>query len=208
VPDDPSALKDLLPVSRETIGRLETFLALIRKWQKAENLVSAKTLPDIWQRHVADSAQLVALFPDTRRWLDIGSGAGFPGLVIAMVGVEGTEVELIESSRRKCAFLRLAARETGAPAVVHEGRAVELMRNWRKPVDRIVSRAVAPLGQLLAIAEPLMSQGVPAAFHKGQDFAREIDETSKSWDYDLVNHNSRVGERGVILEITGLRRKP
>jgi 16S rRNA (guanine527-N7)-methyltransferase len=208
VPDDESALSDILPVSRETGDRLALLVRLIRKWQPAENLVSAATIPDIWRRHVADSAQLVPLFPDTRRWLDIGSGAGFPGLVIAIVGSPGTAVDLIESNQRKCAFLRLAARETGAPAVVHEGRAEGLLAAWKTPVDRIVSRATAPLGRLFAIAEPVMHQGVPAAFHKGQDFGWEIDETSKSWVYDLVRHESRVGGRGVILEITGLRRRP
>lgn len=208
MPEATEALADILPVSRETFDRLETFVGLVRKWQRAENLVAPSTLLDIWRRHVADSAQLITLFPTTRRWLDIGSGAGFPGMVLAIAGGAGTDVHLIESNQRKCAFLRLVARETRAPATVHQGRAEDLLSRWAEPVDRIVSRATAPLGRLFEISEPLMTSGVPAAFHKGQDFAREIDETAKSWDCDLVEHKSRIGGRGVILEISGLRRKP
>jgi 16S rRNA (guanine527-N7)-methyltransferase len=200
-------LDGIVSVSRETAARLELFVALLRKWQPAENLVSPRTLDRIWRRHVADSAELVPLFPATRRWLDIGSGAGFPGLVIAILGASGTHVGLIESNRRKCAFLRAAIRETGVPAVVHEGRAEALLANWTSPVDRIVSRAVAPLSELLALAEPLLVKGVPAAFHKGEDFRTEVSAAYQSFDFDLLEHPNRVGE-GVILEITNLRRKP
>lgn len=205
--DDISVLDGIVQVSRETAKRLEAFAALLRKWQPAENLVSPKTLGEVWRRHVADSAELVRLFPQTLRWLDIGTGAGFPGLVVAILGGSGTHVDLIESNVRKCAFLRAAIRETGAPATVHEGRAEILLTAWDTKVDRIVARAVAPLGRLLDLAEPLMIRGVPAAFHKGAEFAAEIDEASHSFDFDLLEHASRVGE-GVILEIANLRRKP
>lgn len=207
-PDDLSALSGVVPVSRETEDRLAVFVALLRKWQKAENLVSAATLPEVWRRHVADSAQLVAFFPETRHWLDLGTGAGFPGLVVALVGGPGTDVHLIESNRRKCAFLRQAIRETGAPATVHEGRVADVTPDWSAPVERIVARAVAALDRLLGMVEPLMVRGIPAAFHKGQDFAREIAEATQSWDFDLVKHDSRIGDDGVILEISELRRKP
>ena len=205
--DDISALTRIVTVSRETAERLAAFVALIRKWQPAENLISPKTLHEIWRRHVADCAQLVPLFPETRRWLDMGTGAGFPGIVLALIGGEGTHVDLVESNTRKCAFLRTAIRETGAPAIVHEGRAEVILARWQTPVDRIVARALASLTRLLELAEPLMGQGIPAAFHKGEDFRQEIDEASQSWNFDLVQHDSRVGE-GVILEIANLRRKP
>ena len=205
--DGVSALGDIIPVSRETAQRLESFVALLRKWQPAENLVSPKTMPDVWRRHVADSADLVRLFPGPGRWLDIGTGAGFPGLVIAIVGAPCTHVDLVESNVRKCAFLRAAIRETGAPAVVHEGWAEDLLGSWALPVDRLAARAVAPLKRLLALCEPLMRKGIPAAFHKGQDFRAEIAEASQSFEFDLLEHSSRVGE-GVILEIANLRRKP
>jgi 16S rRNA (guanine527-N7)-methyltransferase len=205
--DGVAVLDGIVPVSRETAQCLEAFVALLRKWQPAENLISPKTMPDVWRRHVADSADLVRLFPDPRRWLDIGTGAGFPGLVVAIAGAPGTHVDLVESNVRKCAFLRAAIRETGAPASVHEGRAEGLLGSWVEPVDRLIARAVAPLKRLLALCAPLMEQGVPAAFHKGEDFRAEIAEASQSFDFDLIEHNSRVGE-GVILEIANLRRKP
>ncbi|MBX3553285.1 MAG: 16S rRNA (guanine(527)-N(7))-methyltransferase RsmG [Pseudolabrys sp.] len=205
--DDVTALQGIVPVSHETAERLATFVALLRKWQPVENLVSPKTLPEIWRRHVADSAELVRLFPDSRTWLDLGSGAGFPGLVVALTGAPGTHVHLVESNVRKCAFLRTVIRATDAPATVHEGRVEAVLRDWRVPVDRISARALAALPELLAMAEPLMARGVPAAFHKGEDFRREVAEASQSFAFDLVEHRSRVGE-GVILEITNLGRKP
>lgn len=206
--DDISALQNIFPVSRETEERLATYVALLRKWQPAENLVSAKTLPDIWRRHVADSAQLARLFPASKDWLDMGTGAGFPGLVIALClrQTGSGHVHLMEANRRKCAFLRAAVRETGAPATVHEGRVADLLKSWSQPVDRVTARAVAPLGELFALAEPLMGQGVLAAFMKGQDFQSEIDAASKSWRFDLVKQDSLVGEGGVILDIANLRR--
>jgi 16S rRNA (guanine527-N7)-methyltransferase len=205
--DDASALADIVTVSRETAERLEAFIGLLRKWQPAENLVSPKTLPTVWRRHVADSAELVRLFPQAAHWLDIGAGAGFPGLVVAILGAPGTHVDLVESNVRKCAFMRAVIRETGAPATVHAGRAEALLPAWEVPTDRVIARAVAPLLRLLELAEPLMGRGVPAAFHKGADFRTEIDDASQSFDFDLIEHNSRVGE-GVILEIANLRRKP
>jgi 16S rRNA (guanine527-N7)-methyltransferase len=180
---------------------------LLAKWQKAENLVAASTLPNLWRRHVADSAELVRLFPADRRWLDLGSGAGFPGLVVALVGGPGTAVHLVESNRRKCAFLRQAIRVTDAPAEVHEGRAEQVLQSLGPPeIDRVSARALAPLVDLLTIAAPVMTRGVPAAFHKGLDFRREVAEATQSWDFDLVEHQSRIGD-GVILEISNLRPK-
>lgn len=208
--DGLEALADVVSVSRETGERLATYVALLTKWQRAENLIAPSTLPAVWRRHVADSAQLVGLFPDTRRWLDLGSGAGFPGLVVAILGMDHAEtvVHLVESNRKKCAFLRAAIRETRAPAVVHEGRIDSVIASWSEPVERISARALAPLTDLLALAAPLMELGVPAAFHKGQDFVREISETTQSWVFDLIKHDSRVGDGGAILDISSLHRAP
>ncbi len=206
--DGLEALTDIVPVSRETGERLTAYVALLAKWQRAENLIAPSTLPAVWRRHVADSAQLTALFPETRRWLDLGSGAGFPGLVVAILaaGQGDTVVHLVESNRKKCAFLRAAIRATGAPAIVHEGRIENLIASWEAPVERISARALAPLGGLLELAAPLMEKGVPAAFHKGQDFVREISAATQSWGFDLVKHDSRVGDGGVILDISRLSR--
>ena len=207
--DGPEALTGVVDVSRETLDRLSTFVALLRKWQPAENLVSPATLPTLWRRHVADCAQLVALFPTAMQWLDIGSGGGFPGLVVAcfMADRPGARVHLVESNERKCAFLRRVVSEARLPATVHRGRIEAILQGWAQPVDRVTARAVAPLSRLLDMAAPVLTRGIPAAFHKGRDFEGEIDEASKSWAFDLVIHKSRIEEGGVILGITRLARK-
>jgi len=207
--DDVSALDGVLTVSRETAERLERFVGLLKKWQAADNLVAAASLPSVWRRHVADSAQLVALFPDARRWLDLGSGGGFPGLVTAILlaGIPGAHVDLIESNARKCAFLRQVIRETEAPATVHQGRIEMLLAGWSAPVDRVSARGLARLDRLFSLAEPVIFAGAAGAFHKGQDFEREIEETAKSWKFDLISYPSLTNSRGVILDIRRLRRK-
>jgi 16S rRNA (guanine527-N7)-methyltransferase len=207
--DDISALDGLVDVSRETADRLERFVALLRKWQTAENLVAPETLPSVWKRHVADSAQLAKIFPDARVWLDLGSGAGFPGIVLAILLAESPDgiVHLVESNQRKCAFLRQAIRESGASAKVHAGRIEAVLAEWQDPVDMISARALAPLDRLLSLAAPLLSNGAVGAFHKGQDFEREIEEASKSWEFDLILHKCLVEGGGVILEIRSLARK-
>jgi 16S rRNA (guanine527-N7)-methyltransferase len=207
--DDISALDRLLDVSRETGERLERFVGLLRKWQAADNLIARGTLSSIWQRHIADSAQLATLFPKERRWLDLGSGAGFPGLVVAILlgGAAGTSVDLVESNQRKCAFLREAIRTTGAQAAVHCGRIESVVSAWDRPVGIVTARALAPLDRLFSLAEPVLVRGGRGAFHKGQDFESEIEFASKSWEYDLVIHRSRIEPRGVILEVRSLARK-
>lgn len=206
--DDSTAVSRILPVSRETIARLEIYVALLRRWQPAQNLVSPKTLGEVWQRHIADSAQLAALFPGVLRWVDLGSGAGLPGLVTAILlaGREGAVVHLVESNQRKCAFLRSVIRETGAPALVHEGRIESVLKQWREPVDFISARALASLGDLLELAEPLFAAGTRAAFHKGGDFDTELAEASKSWSLDLVRHKSMIDRDSTIVEIVGAKR--
>jgi 16S rRNA (guanine527-N7)-methyltransferase len=209
VADDISALDDIVTVSRETAERLECFVALLRKWQGADNLVAAGTLGSVWRRHVADSAQLVHFFPDVRRWVDLGSGAGFPGLVTAILLADtaGARVDLIESNTRKCAFLRQVIRDAGAPATVHTGRVEAILASWSEPVERLSARGLAPLDRLFAMAEPVFAAGAAAAFHKGQDFDREVAETAKSWNFDLVSYPSLTDSRGAILDIRRVVRK-
>jgi 16S rRNA (guanine527-N7)-methyltransferase len=199
----------LADVPRETRDRLIVFVRLVGKWQKAQNLVASSTLPDIWHRHVADSAQLVGLKPDAIRWLDLGSGGGFPGIVIAVLLADqpGAKVHLVESDRRKCAFLRTAARETGAPAEIHEGRIEAIVTAGRFDVDVVTARAAAPLDRLLAWSAPVIGAGAAGLFPKGRDFRREVMQAAAAWDFDLVEYPSRIDD-GVILEITRLRPRP
>lgn len=203
-PEDALALAGVAPVSRETMDRLRRFVALLDTWRKAENLLSDHTMEDVWERHVADSAQLLALAPGAVRWVDLGSGAGFPGMILAILlaGVHGSSVDLVESNQRKCAFLRAAARETGAVATVRCGRIETILPDWSAPVDAVSARALAPLDVLCGLLAPLLARGIPAFLHKGAAFGAELTEASHHWTLDLVEHQSRIGS-GVIVELRG-----
>jgi 16S rRNA (guanine527-N7)-methyltransferase len=195
---------DLLPVSRENAERLDRFVALLLKWQPAQNLVSAATLPNVWTRHIADSLQLAAhLPPEARVVADLGSGAGFPGLVlaIALAEREGARVHLVESNQRKAAFLREAARVTGAPATVHAARIEAALPEIAGPVDVVTARALAPLPDLIALAYPLLKTGAIGLFLKGQDVERELTETSKSWTLQTASAPSLIEAGGCILRV-------
>ncbi len=201
--DGLSALRSFLRVSRETEQRLLLLVALVEKWQKAENLIAPSTLREIWSRHVLDSAQVLPLFPEARHWLDVGSGGGFPGLVIGcfMADQPDASVHLVESNGRKCAFLRTAARETGAPVTVHQGRIEDVLPGWDKPTDVITARALASLPRLLEMTAALIGPDRPAAFFKGVDYRTEIAEAGRSFALDLIEYPSRVAEGSVILEV-------
>jgi 16S rRNA (guanine527-N7)-methyltransferase len=192
-------------VSRETLERLTTFVSLVEKWQGAINLVAPGTLPEVWRRHVADSAQLVPLFAAAQTWLDLGSGAGFPGLVVALaVADKGGHVHLVESDAKKAAFLRAAIRSTAAPATLHQGRIEDVLADWRADVDLVTARALAPVARLFTLIAPLIPLKVRAAFPKGREYRSEIAEASKSWAFDLVKHQSRIDDGAVILDVTNL----
>jgi 16S rRNA (guanine527-N7)-methyltransferase len=208
-PDGPSSLAGIVDVSRETVERLEAYVSLLQKWQRSTNLIAPSTVPAIWHRHVADSAQLIPLFPEATKWVDLGSGGGLPAIVVAILlaGRDGAMVHLVESDQRKCAFLRQAIRATGAPAVVHAGRIESVLAGWTEPVDIVSSRALAPLSRLFSLAEPLFQAGARGAFHKGLDFDEEISEASKSWITDLLIHRSKTDSAGVILEVRHLARR-
>lgn len=161
----------LVPVSRETEDRLAAYVDLLRRWQRVKNLVGPSTLDAVWTRHVADSAQLARLAPDGAiRWVDLGSGAGFPGLVVAVLlaGRAGARVDLIESNARKCAFLREAVRVTGAPARVHADRIEVALPRLQQPVDIVTSRALAPLPDLVASSKALLEAGATGLFLTGE----------------------------------------
>jgi 16S rRNA (guanine527-N7)-methyltransferase len=193
----------MTPISRETAERLDLFVACLLRWQKTTNLVAASTLSELWTRHVADSLQLLALAPAAKVWVDLGSGAGFPGLVIAcaLVGRPGAAVHLVDSNGKKAAFLREAARATGAPAHVHHARIEDFVADWRGSADVVTARALAPLDLLLSYIDPIVKTGAQALLLKGQDVEVELTEASKSWNiaYSLVP--SRTAAASKILQI-------
>ena len=160
----------LVPVSRETEERFAIYADLLARWQRIKNLVSPATLAEVWTRHLADSAQIQPLMPDALRWADIGSGAGFPGLVVAILlaGRPGAHVDLIEANARKCAFLREVARACGAPATVHNARIEDALPGL-KSIDVLTARALAPLPVLLEMGKVLIDGGTTAVFLKSRD---------------------------------------
>ena len=195
-------IRSVVDVSRETMSRLSHFVAMFEKWAKAINLAAPSTLPQIWERHILDSVQLFALSPGVRRWIDLGSGGGFPGLVMAILLAETTDghVDLVESNRKKAAFLRQALSETGGRGAVHAVRIDEAARTLSGH-EAVSARALADLDRLLAYAEPWLSAGATGYFHKGRDYQREIANARRSWSFDLLEHKSVVDADSVILQI-------
>lgn len=194
-------------VPRETVDKLELYGDLLRKWQRAVNLVAPSTLGDLWHRHFADSAQLLACAPDAKIWVDLGSGGGFPGLVIAIMlaNHENQCVHLIESNSRKCAFLAEVARGTGAPAKIHEGRIEDFARGGRfGTVDVVTSRALAPLTGLLGLARGFFTERTSGLFLKGREAGQEIEEARRHWRFDVRSAPSRTGGDGSIVEVRTL----
>lgn len=195
---DRDSIGDLLGVSRETVERLEIYYGLLEKWQRAINLVSKQTLGDSWRRHFLDSGQLSRLIPDNAvSILDIGSGAGFPGLVLAIMGAGN--VELVESDTRKCMFLREVSRETSTPVTITNDRIENLPP---KTVDVVVSRACAPLDVLLGYAKPYLGPTSICLFPKGRRYDEELTTAKKRWNmrYTLLESVSDSAARIVRLE--------
>jgi 16S rRNA (guanine527-N7)-methyltransferase len=206
--EDADAALAPFDVSRETRERLEILVAELQRWQRAKNLVGPGTLDSIWTRHIADSLQLVDLAPDANVWLDIGSGAGFPGLVIAIVlrDREGARVHCVESNGRKCSFIRHAARETGAPVTVHNARIEDVIASFDGKVDVLTARALAPLARLLDWTAPLLTTGVHGLFPKGDNALGELTEARESWKFEVEVFPSRTDPRGQILRIGSLEK--
>jgi len=198
----------LVSVSRETEARLDRFVELLMEWQAKTNLVAPSTLPHIWTRHVADSLQLLALAPSAKIWVDLGSGGGFPGVVLgcALAETPGAQVHLIERNTRKAAFLREALRVASAPGLVHAARIEDTVDSIPSPIDCVTARALAPLHQLLSFAEPLVRRGAKAFFLKGQDVEAELTEATKYWNIVPRLHPSLTGGQGCILELDRIER--
>jgi 16S rRNA (guanine527-N7)-methyltransferase len=182
-------------VSRETRDRLQAYATLLLRWSERVNLVGRNTLDDIWRRHFLDSAQLRLLIPNSSKSLiDLGSGGGFPGLVLAILGVPG--VDLVEADGRKCAFLREAIRVTGATAVLREGRAEAMTA---RPYDIVTARACAPLDRLLRLAERFVGPQTRCLFLKGERAEEEIAVARGAWEMEVSSRPSLADPRGVVL---------
>jgi 16S rRNA (guanine527-N7)-methyltransferase len=179
----------IAPVSRETIERLQVYHNILRRWSKIKNLVASNTLEYIWERHFADSLQIGPLIGDSQTIIDLGSGAGFPGLVIALQAREKKDVivHLIEADSRKCAFLREVIRETGASATVHRGRIEDVIKTLPVP-DVVTARALASLETLVELTHALISSGALGVFLKGQNYRSELTEAKSgcTFEFEIV----------------------
>jgi 16S rRNA (guanine527-N7)-methyltransferase len=195
-------------VSRETYRDVVAFAETFRKWAARINLVAPSTLQEIWPRHIMDSAQLGRIEPSATRWIDLGSGGGFPGAIMGLLLKDrpGGSIDLIESNGKKAAFLRSSLGELGAPARVHAKRVEDVYGTVRDP-EVVTARALAPLAKLLDLAEPWLAAGATGLFHKGREYRREIQESSAAWTFDLVEHRSLTDSDSVILELRNPRRR-
>ena len=207
-PSDKAAALALTPVSHETELRLDAYVALLLQWQAKTNLVASSTLPTLWTRHISDSLQLLTLAAGAKIWIDLGSGGGFPGVVLAcaMADAPGAMVHLVERNAKKAAFLREALRITGAAGTVHLADIGDSVDSFRGPVDCVTARAVAPLHQLIGFVEPLVGKGAKALFLKGQDVEAELTEATKYWKLTPRLHPSLTGQ-GWIVALDRIERR-
>jgi 16S rRNA (guanine527-N7)-methyltransferase len=208
-PDDKARALALIPVSRETLERLERFVDVLMLGTERQNLIGPSTIPTIWTRHVADSLQLLDLAPNAKIWVDFGAGAGFPGIPIAcaLAGQEGAAVHLVESVGKKANFLREAVQAIGVPAAVHQVRAENFAAGHGDSVDVVTARALAPLKVLCDLAFPLIQRGAIGLFPKGQDVDAELTEATKYWNIEATKAPSKTSPDGSIVIVTGLSRK-
>jgi 16S rRNA (guanine527-N7)-methyltransferase len=199
----------LCPVSRETEERLDRYVALLLEWQSKTNLVAPSTLPSLWTRHIADSLQLLDIAPSGKSWIDLGSGGGFPGIVLACALVDRPEayVHLVERNAKKAAFLREALRVTGARGDVHLAEIENFVDSNPPPADYITARALAPLNVLLSLTAPLIERGATALFFKGQDVEAELTEATKYWTVSSKLHPSRTSMDSRVVEIDQISAK-
>ncbi len=193
----------LVPLPPETQARLALYVDLLGRWRKVTNLISEASFAEVWTRHVADSAQLLALAPQARRWVDMGSGAGFPGMVIAiqLADVAGARVHCLESDRRKCAFLREVARATGAPAEIHAVRIETIDPKSLAPVDAVTARALAPLPRLLEFAKVWIAQGAVGVFPRGRSAEAQLETTPAAQDFAIEFVASKLDPEAAILRV-------
>jgi 16S rRNA (guanine527-N7)-methyltransferase len=186
-------------ISREILPRLKAYVGMLEDWNARHNLVSAASLADVWQRHVWDSAQLIRYVPETAKTLaDLGSGAGFPGLVLAVLLRDRVKVSLFESTGKKCQFLEAVSDRLGLNAKIRQER---MEAATPEPFDLITARACAPLDTLLAYAQNFARPGTVCLFLKGQNLAVELTQARKDWNMEALEHQSLSDPFGTVLEI-------
>lgn len=192
-------------VSRETTEKLRRYAQRLTEWNRKINLVSPSDLVILWHRHIVDCAQLITMAPRGSVWLDIGSGAGLPGMVVALLLPQygGGHVHLVESNRKKAAFLISVASELQAPVTVHPRR-IESLHGQLRDVDVVTARAVAALPQLFRLAEPWLATAAIGLLQKGRDYAAELEQCRDEWMFTLIEHPSTTDSNAVILEVSGL----
>ena len=200
----PEAFQNRLEASDEAMADLQRFRALLAEWNEKMNLVGPSALAAFWLRHALDSAQLVKHAPDARAWADLGAGAGFPGVVLAiLLRKQGVTIHLVDSLLKRCRFLQAVADDLVLPVQVHHVRA----ESWkRKGLDVVVARALAPLPRLLTYAEPALRSGAVALFLKGRDVEAELTEARKSWTFHHELHPSLSDPEGRVLKLWSLAR--
>lgn len=197
-------LNSHIPVSRGTGERLKIYHDLLLKWQKKINLIGENTIADIWNRHFLDSLQLVNYIDDKQKVIvDIGSGAGFPGMALAIYGY--SNVHLVESDSRKTAFLREVARITNTKVEIHNRR-VEELSNWRNHDLVFTSRACAPLEKLFQLISNFVSHETICLFHKGKNYSIEHEDALLNWQYEISVKPSIADSQSVILRISNIKK--
>ncbi len=194
----------LHPVSRETFSRLETYVELLKKWQKHINLVSNNTLNDIWHRHILDGIHVVKHLDvkESDFLVDLGSGSGVPGLIVGIL--LDNKIELVESDQRKCAFLETVSRETSRPNITVNNTRIEhsLIHN----ADVVMARALAPLEKLLTLAFPIVSKTGKCLFHKGESLDSELKQADEGWRFTMEKYESITQEGSFLIELSNIEK--
>ena len=196
---------DAMGASPDAMARMDAFLAMLTDWNGRMNLVGPSALADFWGRHAYDSAQLLKLAPEARIWADLGAGAGFPGIVLAIFlkDRDGANIHLIESMAKRCAFLRSVSIDLGLPTLIHNSRAESLHLS---PIDVVTARALAPMPRLLEYAQPLLQGSAIGLFLKGRDVEQELEEAKKSWRFEVSLSPSSSDPEGRIVSLKRLSR--
>ena len=199
-----------MSASQVMAERLDTYLDILGRWRKITNLVSESTFSEVWMRHFADSQQLRALAPDALRWLDMGSGAGFPGMVIAieLADTPGAEVHCVESDQRKCAFLRAVAAATGAPARIHAKRVEALDVANIPDIQAVTARAFAPLPQLIDHARPWLQRGALGIFPRGRTAGAQVETLETIPQFQIETFPSKIDPDARIIRVRSPSQSP